>query len=215
MVSRAIRGIGISRLHFPVETLGPGRRAGVWLQGCSLHCAGCLSRDTWAPATSLTDPEAVADWTAAQAGTGLTGITVSGGEPLDQPAALEELLTAFRARPQLADADVLIYTGYAYGVLARRHPVVLTLADAVISGPYVRSRPSSHPWMGSGNQVLTVLTERGADRLRQPASSPRLQVSADGGKLWLTGIPAPGDLDRLAATLAQQGIRLEDMSWRP
>lgn len=37
----------LSRLHFPVTTLGPGRRIGVWFQGCSIRCAGCISRDTW------------------------------------------------------------------------------------------------------------------------------------------------------------------------
>ncbi|MBP5240157.1 MAG: 4Fe-4S cluster-binding domain-containing protein, partial [Oscillospiraceae bacterium] len=29
--------------HFPVVTLGPGRRLGLWLQGCSIHCPGCVA----------------------------------------------------------------------------------------------------------------------------------------------------------------------------
>ena len=40
--------IAINKAHFPVTVLGPGRRIGIWLQGCSIHCKGCVSQDTWA-----------------------------------------------------------------------------------------------------------------------------------------------------------------------
>ena len=102
MVGEPVTGLGVSRLHFPVTTLGPGRRAAIWLQGCSIHCPGCVSRDTWAPAASLTEVAAVADWIEDQADDGLTGITVSGGEPLDQPEQLAALLTDLRRRPRTA-----------------------------------------------------------------------------------------------------------------
>jgi anaerobic ribonucleoside-triphosphate reductase activating protein len=207
--------IGVSRVHFPVTTLGPGRRAGIWLQGCSIHCPGCLSRDTWAPATSMTEAAAIADWAEDQASDGLTGITVSGGEPLDQAEQLAALLADLRERPRLAGADVLLYTGYAYGAVSSRHKAVLALVDAVISGPYVESRPSRHRWMGSGNQVLTMLTERARERFAEPAGPRQLQISADGGKIWMTGIPGPGDLAHLQTLLEERGILLRDVSWRP
>ena len=72
----------VSRLHFPVTTLGPGRRVGLWLQGCSIRCPGCISLDTWDPRVGLVP---IADlleridqlaWEA-------DGLTVSGGEPFD------------------------------------------------------------------------------------------------------------------------------------
>ncbi len=37
----------LNKAHFPVTVLGPGRRIGIWLQGCSIGCAGCISQDTW------------------------------------------------------------------------------------------------------------------------------------------------------------------------
>lgn len=215
MVGESVTRIGVSRLHFPVTTLGPGRRAGIWLQGCSIHCPGCLSRDTWAPATSITETASVVDWAEDQADKGLTGITVSGGEPLDQPEQLAALLADVRVRPRLADTDVLLYTGYAYSAVSRRHKAVLALVDAVISGPYVESKPSQHRWMGSGNQLLTLLTERARDRFAEPAGPRQLQISADGGKIWMTGIPGRGDLQHLQALLLERGILLRDVSWRP
>jgi len=214
MVGDPDAGLGISRLHFPVQTLGPGRRAGIWLQGCSIGCAGCLSRDTWTPAVVTTATAAVADWVERNADDGMTGITVSGGEPLDQAARLAELLGDLRCRPRLAGQDILLYTGYAFGVLARRHRAVLALVDAVISGRYVQSRPSVHPWMGSANQVLTLLTPRARQRFTGPTGPRQLQVSADGGRLWLTGVPARGDLERLEELLGERGVRLGDVSWR-
>ena len=140
---------------------------------------------------------------------------MSGGEPLDQAEQLIALLTELRGRPRLAETDVLLYTGYAFSVVSRRHPAVLTLVDAVISEPYIASKPSEHPWMGSANQVLTLLTDRAWDRFTKPPGPRQLQVSADGGKIWMTGIPGRGDLDRLQSLLAERGVLLGDVSWRP
>jgi len=36
-----VTAIAISRAHFPISTLGPGLRLGVWMQGCSIRCKGC------------------------------------------------------------------------------------------------------------------------------------------------------------------------------
>jgi anaerobic ribonucleoside-triphosphate reductase activating protein len=215
MVGQPVTGIGVSRLHSPVSTLGPGRRAGIWLQGCSIHCPGCVSRDTWQPASAMTDTAEIVGWIQRVAADGLTGITVSGGEPLDQAAGLRTLLTGIRASSALADLDVLLYTGYSFAVLAKRCQPIADLVDAVISGPYLESTPSQHPWMGSGNQVMTLLTERARDRFAKPPDVQQLQVSADGGRLWITGIPRKGDLARLEELLALRGVQVGDLSWRP
>ena len=95
--------IALSRIHFPVTTLGPGRRIGIWFQGCSIHCPGCISMDTWAPSRGITTIDevvsAIAQWIPTA-----DGITISGGEPFDQPIALLELLRGLRS---LTEADVL------------------------------------------------------------------------------------------------------------
>src|SRR5689334_9956544 len=130
----------IARVHFPVTALGPGKRLGVWVQGCGLACPGCMSRDTWDPAggRAATIADLTGLWRAA-ASDGATGVTVSGGEPLDQAPALAAFLARVRQDP---GADVLVYTGYGREHAWRRAPDVLGLADAVITGPYDAARPT-------------------------------------------------------------------------
>ena len=89
--------LSLSKLHFPITALGPGRRIGLWLQGCSIRCSGCMSRDTW----EFSDEshrvevllERVTPWLAEA-----DGITISGGEPFDQPEGLLSFLVGLRER---------------------------------------------------------------------------------------------------------------------
>ena len=85
--------VRVARLLAPVTVLGPGRRLGLWVQGCGLACPGCASRDTWDPAEGLEIPVAeLADRiTRTVVAEDLTGLTITGGEPTDQGRALASL----------------------------------------------------------------------------------------------------------------------------
>jgi anaerobic ribonucleoside-triphosphate reductase activating protein len=207
--------LAISRLHFPVTTLGPGRRVGIWFQGCSIRCGGCLSLDTWTQGADgqWVSLQALVGWVTEQAANEADGVTISGGEPFDQPDGLLALLRQVRQHPALEEMDVMAYSGYTLAVLRRRHHAVLDMLDAVISGPYVDGSPTTLPWRGSANQELTLLTDRARGRF-QGGSAQRLQVSADGDRVWITGVPRREDLVRLEAQLAARGVRVEAVSWR-
>jgi len=204
-----VTSVFLSRLHFPVTTLGPGRRIGVWVQGCTLHCPGCISADTWAPGLGATTVDAVMDAMAAwipEAG----GLTVSGGEPFEQPEALEALLQAWRAQ---ASGDVLVFTGLAFAAVEPWLDAHPGLVDAVMAGPYVREAPQTLALRGSDNQTLHRLTDAGQrfaayDRAAQPVDR-RLDVMFDvEGGAWFAGIPARGDFQRLRSALKAQGHRV-------
>jgi anaerobic ribonucleoside-triphosphate reductase activating protein len=208
------QSVNISRLHFPVTTLGPGRRVGIWFQGCSIRCQGCLSMDTWSPGEGVPVRDVVERIAGLADSLGVDGITISGGEPFDQPQALEALLTGIGQSVALERADVLVYSGYTLSVIKRRHARLLALADALMTGPFVASRPTNLAWRGSSNQVLTCLSERARKRFTNPEPCRRVQVSVDGGKVWMIGIPAQGDLERLESSAAERGVELEAVSWR-
>jgi anaerobic ribonucleoside-triphosphate reductase activating protein len=207
----------LSRLHWPVTVLGHGRRVGIWLQGCSIRCPGCCSRDTWEAAPdSATTVAAVLAWIDERPLAEIEGFTLSGGEPFDQPEALAALVHGLRERYGAGrERDLLVYSGYPWPVLRRRHAGILEGVDALVSGPYVGTRRPL-PLRGSDNQALHPLSELGRRRYcaEVPHDPLRLQAEYDGRTLWMIGIPRPGDLDRLAGRLAARGIDLGDVSWR-
>jgi len=92
-----------------VETLGaldgPGLRYIVFLQGCSLRCRFCHNPDTWRIGTGrrMTAGE-LADDIIRCRGYLTGGVTISGGEPLLQPAFVTALIRECRVRAGLHTA---------------------------------------------------------------------------------------------------------------
>ena len=172
--------LAVNRLHYPVTSLGPGRRAAIWTQGCSIGCrgcGGCVSKDTWDTQPATTDVGDIADWMLAHEP---DGVTISGGEPLDQAAGIALLIRELRSRGP--DLDVLLYTGYSWSVAQKRHPWIVELVDVVVAGPYRLNRPSTSPLCGSANQTIHILTERASKKYESylAQSSDRcLQVAVD------------------------------------
>src|SRR3990172_12478082 len=74
---------------------GPGLRAVLWTQGCSLGCPGCFNSETHDPGAGReVDVELLAGEIAGRHG--IDGVSISGGEPLQQAEALCELLERLR-----------------------------------------------------------------------------------------------------------------------
>ena len=212
--------ISVNKAHFPVTVLGPGRRIGLWLQGCNIGCKGCLSRDTWArePGKDMA-VDALLAWCEEISGGVLDGVTISGGEPFEQPAALAALLRGlarWRERAGL-DFDILCYSGFPLATLRTHRAALLAQLDAVIAEPFVDKLPSQHPWMGSSNQSLTPLSDRGTQRYgtTAPAAAKQMQVLVDGQRVWYVGVPARGDLAKLEALCRARGMDFAQVSWNP
>ncbi|MGH9128245.1 MAG: 4Fe-4S cluster-binding domain-containing protein [Acidimicrobiales bacterium] len=208
----------LSRLHYPVTVLGYGRRAGIWFQGCSVRCPGCVSRDTWDRRPgSRTDTDAVLDWVRGLPADEVDGVTISGGEPFDQPAALGSLLDGlweWRAgldRP----VDVLCYSGRSLDRLRDHHRRLLDKLDCLIPEPFESENPPVDSLTGSGNQAVICLSDLAHRRYQdRPDPGPRVQVAVDDTAIWYIGIPRPGDMDLVADAMARRGVLQEQVSWR-
>lgn len=205
--------IGLSRIHFPVTTLGPGSRIGIWMQGCSIQCPGCISMDTWQRAKETTSVEQVIA-TIAPYLRAANGITITGGEPFDQVESLGALLAALRV--QLTDElDVLVYSGYQFSKIEAHVREWPGMIDALISEPFEVSAPQTRPLMGSDNQQLHLLTPLGHARFHsfqrcRQSDDERLDLMMDAnGTAWLAGIPRRGDLERLQAILGERGTQIQ------
>jgi anaerobic ribonucleoside-triphosphate reductase activating protein len=212
--------IEVNRLHHPVTALGPGTRAGIWVQGCSIECRGCISHDTWNRRhEARKEVSAVVGWVADLPAAEVDGITISGGEPFDQPEGLLELLVrldAWRARAA-REVDVLCYSGYSLSRLERRHPRALELIDAVLTGPFREDLPTDLIWRGSANQELVPLTDLGraryAELIECRPEGPPIQVTVEPGAIRLIGVPRRGDMAELETVLNGAGVELGESSW--
>src|SRR5262245_10990749 len=86
---------------------GPGTRAVIWSQGCTLNCPGCFNPETH----SFKGGEEVSVddlfRRLASIGERIEGITISGGEPLQQLHPLLAFLRRVRGETNLS---VLLFT---------------------------------------------------------------------------------------------------------
>jgi len=200
----------LSRIHFPVTTLGPGRRIGIWFQGCSIHCTGCVSSDTWVTRKNRVSIDEVTTvittWL-----NDAEGITISGGEPFDQPEALEELLRKIRSKTSI---DILVYSGHTFENILHFVEKFDGLIDALISDPYVEGVLQTLALRGSDNQRLHCLTELGKKRFNQfertlvPSDKTLDIMFEEDGAIWLAGIPRRDDMRLLKTILATEGHQI-------
>lgn len=186
---------------------GPGLRFVVWTQGCSLGCVGCFNPETHPghadpghagpdqlrTGTAAPGPRAgrvpvsrlVADVLAA----GVEGVTLTGGEPLEQPGAVAAFCRALRR----ADArlGIVVLSGFARAEIERdaARRAAVAEADTVVAGRYNARLHLGSGLCGSANKEYWALTSRytPADFADLPVSE--LVVGHD-GSLTVTGMRA-------------------------
>ncbi|MDW8066816.1 MAG: 4Fe-4S single cluster domain-containing protein [Aquificaceae bacterium] len=175
----------VSLLHFPLLTLGPGVRAGLWLQGCSIRCPGCMSKHTWSRSGGY--EVSVAELSQELLSFPTSRLTVSGGEPLEQYEELLELLKSIREK----FCDILLYTGYQWEVVQKKFGDILYMVDVVVAGPFVKGLYTKDRLKGSENQKVVVLNEKLYNLYREYSSLEKraLQKLRKGNKIYFLGIP--------------------------
>lgn len=179
------------------RVLGPDVRAVLWVQGCTLRCAGCLASRAWdATGAETADVRELADWLLALEG--VEGVTLSGGEPMQQAAACAYLLELVRSR---RDLGVVCYTGYRLESLRTvTQRALLNHVDLLIDGPYEARLHEDLLWRASSNQRLLPLTDRYKHALPRSAEEDRsvgleLVFSPD-GRFAFAGVPPWPDYAR-------------------
>ena len=172
------------------EVNGPGVRNMVHVQGCTLGCRGCFNTPTWPSKTESSQTMQVYDLAEQLLEGDIDGVTISGGEPMQQPEAtfnLMEELTSLQP-----NVHILLYTGYSKaelddaGLLER----LLELADIAVFGRFELDKliPQPHSELrGSRNQEVYQKT------LAQPGDYSEESISLEfhlkPGKVEVTGFP--------------------------
>jgi len=175
---------------------GPGVRTVIWFQGCSLKCPGCFNPDTHSHEPRLLVPvEGLVQELMLSCDT-IEGLTLSGGEPLEQLAGLMALLTGVRER---TDLSVILSTGWDWAqVLALPdRDALLACVDVVLAGPYEADRHLASGLRGSANKTMHFLTNRYSEQDILQTPTGEVTIDPD-GEVTLSGVdplPAhrPGD----------------------
>ncbi len=170
---------------------GPGQRLAIWFQGCSLGCAGCFNPATHPVGGETIDAADLIDRALAQ-GDAIEGVTISGGEPFEQPDGLLALARGLRRRaPRLS---ILVFSGFTRQEIERKPPGpdILAAIDVLVDGRFLERRLLGRGLRGSDNQRVHLLT--GRYTLDQIEATPTGEVVIDpDGTARVTGV-APIDL---------------------
>lgn len=145
---------------------GPGFRVTIWVSGCTHACPGCQNKHTWkyaqghklddmVPYTNIAYKDKILNLIGDEH---IDGVTISGGDPLDQSAqALEELAKFLsNIKKRYPEKSIWLYTGYFIEDLKNYpHKEVIKNCDVIIDGPYVKEKRNiTIPFRGSTNQRI-------------------------------------------------------------
>ena len=146
---------------------GPGIRATVFVTGCSRHCVNCFNEE-------YQDFNAGSEWTAAETERLISylqddtnsGLTLLGGEPMENAEDLLELVQAVRRA--VPGKSIWVYSGFLYEeILAQpARTALLAACDVLVDGPFVDAlKDPGLYFRGSSNQrVIDVAKSREAGK---------------------------------------------------
>jgi len=169
---------------------GPGRRTVIWVQGCSLGCEGCWNDDLWPFEGGRSERiEGIID----SVGDDAEGITLLGGEPLQQPRVVLRLIESAKS----AGLTTMLYTGFEPHELKGDAAAALLLSDIAIVGRYVQEkRNTSLRWRGSSNQRILIMSDRYQGLDIEERNEFEIHLEED-GSIDVFGYPDPEILEAI------------------
>lgn len=177
----------IDRILFPVTTLGPGKRIGIWTIGCPHHCYNCSNPELWEKDETKDFPlSKLADLIENKVKY-VDGITITGGEPFYQADELYSLVSMLK---KFAYTDVLVYSGYNYEFLESKFPHILKHIDVLVDGRYEDKLNNNLGQKGSTNQKCIVLNNKIQSKYNDfNVKIRQRQNFVSNGKIISVGIP--------------------------
>jgi anaerobic ribonucleoside-triphosphate reductase activating protein len=131
---------------------GDGLRVVLWVSGCTHCCAGCHNSYTWdAAAGLLFDAAAKAEIYDQLDKSYISGLTLSGGDPLHAANRLELREFAAEVREKYPQKTIWLYTGELWEHIYQEP--LLKYVDILVDGKYDATQTKEKiPWAGSTNQ---------------------------------------------------------------
>lgn len=146
---------------------GSGLRCTIWFTSCSHMCKGCFNKETWNPDSGIPfDESAKQEILNELSKDYISGITLSGGDPLHENNLSEVLSLIEEIRNLFQNKTIWLYTGYTWEDLINvNYPLdsewenrilrksIIKLCDVLVDGEYIdEQRDVTLKWRGSSNQ---------------------------------------------------------------
>lgn len=144
----------VARVLYPVEALGPGKRVGIWFDGCPRRCKGCSNPELWDfKERYKTTPETIYKLiNELSKQHEIEGFTLTGGDPIFQAEDMQKLISFIKR----ISNDIIVYTGYKKEEIEPQHLKDVTL---LIDGEYIEELNDNSFLKGSSNQRTYILDE--------------------------------------------------------
>ena len=131
---------------------GDGLRVVLWVSGCSHGCEGCHNPITWDPNGGESfDEKAKKELFTELEKSYISGITLSGGDPLHNSNRFEIENLVKETRNKFPGKTIWLYTGSSWETV--RTYELMNYIDVVVDGEYdCAKRDTTLHWRGSSNQ---------------------------------------------------------------
>ena len=164
---------------------GPGDRFVIWTQGCRKMCKNCYNPETWSHyRNNLIDIDLLVEEIK---NSSTTGVTISGGDPFEQPEELFYLLGEIK-QLDLSDG-VIVFSGYTIDEIRVREELrkCLDYIDVLIDGLYIDEKRITNGLAGSSNQEFHFLT----DKISRSGINidQEVEIHSLGDLIQITGFP--------------------------
>jgi len=136
---------------------GPGIRSSLFVSGCTHQCKGCFNEDyknfrygnKWTSETCDRFLEMIAD-------PQIKGVTILGGEPMDQIQD-DQLLNLLKRIKNETGKNIWLYSGYTYEQILQheKRKEILFFCDALVDGLFeLELKDLKLKFRGSNNQRI-------------------------------------------------------------
>lgn len=131
---------------------GDGLRVVLWVSGCSHCCKECQNPVTWDPNGGLVfDKEAKQEVFAELSNDYISGITLTGGDPLYYGNRSDILKLVKEIREIFPAKTIWMYTGFVWETIAGLD--IMKYLDVLVDGEFdVEQKDTQLYWRGSANQ---------------------------------------------------------------
>ena len=136
---------------------GEGIRVVLWVSGCEHKCIGCHNPQTWSKDSGIPfDDSAKLEIFEELEKDYVTGLTLSGGDPLAKSNRNEILDLMIEVKDKFPNKDIWCYTGYELNEI--RDLEHIKYIDVLVDGKFKKELSTPSPkWRGSSNQKVIYL----------------------------------------------------------